>query len=227
MAINNNYEICLIENEADARLCAKLISEEFALHNPLAVFYKITAEEFFDKRIWPLMMDVMDEKLSFFVRHRPTNEIVAAIVGSDLLLLCEKHPYDASDPTPTSPVSDLYDEMRDEFVHHDFNEKLKLNMILRLSTGVTKFEHSGKGLAAQLRTHVCDYARNTKGFQYVFIQTSNPATRHIYINKMNAKELTIIHPENWIWKKKGDGLLSRPLKDYRGEPIVNILVELK
>ena len=226
MAINSNYEICLIENETDARICIKLISEEFALHNSLVAFYKITAEEFFNQCLWPLMMDVMNEKLSFFVRHRPTNEIVAAIVASDLFLLCEKHPYDASDPSSTNPVTDLYDEMRDQFLHHDFNQKLKLNMVFRIAAGATKFEHLGKGLAAHLRVHLCNYARDAKGFQYVFIQTSNPATRHIYIDKMNGKELTVIHPGNWIWKKKGDGL-SRPLKDYRGEPIVNILVELK
>jgi hypothetical protein len=43
---------------------------------------------------------------------------------------------------------------------------------------------------------------------------------------MNGKEMTTLNPANWLWRKKGDGL-SRPVKDYKGEPIVNILVKLE
>jgi hypothetical protein len=226
MTSNDEYEIAIIENETDARLCTKLIAEEFALSNPLSVFNQSTPEQLYDTWLWPLMLDVLDEKLSFLVRHRPTNEIVAAIIASDLFLLCEKHPYDASSPPSNGPMADLFDEMRDRFVHHDLQQKLKLNMVLCISAGVTQSKHSGKGLAAQLRIHVCNYARDTKGFQYAFIQTTNAATRHIYVKKMNGKEMTILDPATWLWKKKGDGLL-RPVKDYKGEPIVNILVKLK
>jgi hypothetical protein len=223
---NDEYEIAIIENETDARLCTELIAEEFALSNPLSVFDQSTAEHLYDTWLWPLMIDVLDEKLSFLVRHRPTNEIVAAIIASDLFLLCEKYPYDASSPASNNPMVDLFDDMRDRFVHHDLNQKLKLNMVLCISAGATQSKHSGKGVAAQLRARVCDYARNTKGFEYAFIQTVHPATRHIYVNKMNGKEMTILHPATWLWKKKDDGL-SRPIKDYKGEPIVNILLKLK
>jgi hypothetical protein len=52
MATTNNstdeYEINLIENETDARLCTKLIAEEFALSNPLSVFTKTTAQYLYD-----------------------------------------------------------------------------------------------------------------------------------------------------------------------------------
>jgi GNAT superfamily N-acetyltransferase len=226
MASNDEYEIAIIENETDARLCAKLIAEEFALYNPLSVFNHSTAEKLYNSWFWPLMNDVLDETLSFLVRHRPTNEIVAAIIASDLFLFREKHPYDAAGPASNDPMVDLFDEMDDRFVHHDFHEELKPNMVLCISDGATQAKHSGKGVATQLRAHVCDHARDTKGFQYASIQTAHAATRHIYVKKMNGKEMTILDPATWLWKKKGDGL-SRPVKDYKGEPIVNILVKLK
>ncbi|CAF0974939.1 unnamed protein product [Adineta steineri] len=226
MDSNNEYEIALIENEIDARLCAELLAEEFALHNPLSIFNQSTAQSLFNTWLSPLITDALDEKLSFLVRCRLTNEIVAAIIGMDLFQYCEKHPYDASSSASSNPTADLYDELRDRFVHHDFEQKLKPNMVLYIAVGATRTQHSNKGIAARLRAHLCNYARDTKGFQYAFIQTSSPATRHIYINKMNGKELTIIDPATWVWKKKGDGL-SYPFKDYKGEPAVNIIVELQ
>ncbi|CAF1091909.1 unnamed protein product [Rotaria sp. Silwood1] len=225
MASDDEYEIALIDNETDARLCAKLIAEEFASHNPLSTFNQVTAEHLFDKWLWPLMIDVLDEKLSFLIRHRPTNEIIAATIANDLFLLCEKHPYDASSPASSDPMVDLFEEMRDRFVHHDFDQKLQPNMVLCISAGATQSKYAGKNLAVQLRTRICDHARDTKGFQYAFIQTTNPATRHIYVKKMNGKEMSILDPGTWLWKKKGDDL-SCPLASYKGEPIVNILVKL-
>jgi hypothetical protein len=50
---NDEYEINLIENETDARLCTKLIAEEFALSNPLSVFTKTTAQHLYDSWLWP------------------------------------------------------------------------------------------------------------------------------------------------------------------------------
>ncbi|CAF4821233.1 unnamed protein product [Rotaria sp. Silwood1] len=116
MADKNKYEIALIENETDARLCAKLLAEEFASHNPLMVFNQITSMQLFDEQIWPLMMDLLNEKLSFLVRHRSTNEIVATIIANDLFLHYEKHPHDASSPASHNPMKDLFAEMRDQFV---------------------------------------------------------------------------------------------------------------
>ncbi|CAF1275331.1 unnamed protein product [Rotaria sordida] len=225
MASNEEYEIALIENDIDARLCAKIIAEEFALHNSLVVFNQSTPDELFNECFWPLMIQVLDEKLSFLIRYLPTNEIVAVIIAGDLFLECKNHPYDVSSPASFIPNIDLFSEMLDQFVYHDFDQQLKPNMILSISVVVTKSKYSGKSLAAQLSTHVCNYARDTKGFQYAFVQTSNPATRHIFVKKMNGKEITIVDPATWLWKKKDHGL-SRPFKDYKGEPIVNILVKL-
>ncbi|CAF3524418.1 unnamed protein product [Rotaria sp. Silwood1] len=98
-------------------------------------------------------------------------------------------------------------------------------MVLFIIAGATRFKHLDKNLAARLRTHLCNYARDTKGFQYAFIQTCHPATRHIYVKNMNGKEMTIVDPATWLWKKKDDGL-SQPFKDYQGVPVVNILVKL-
>jgi hypothetical protein len=225
MASNDEYEIGIIENETDARLCTKLICDEFALHNKMSIFTHFTGERLFDEWLWPLMMEVLHEKLSFFVRHRPTNEIIAAIIASDLFIICEKHQYDASGPAADDPVDDLYDEMRDQFIYYDFGQKIKPNMVLYITAGATLTKHTGKGVASLLRNHLCNHARDVKGFQYAFIQTSNAATRHIYVNKMNGKELRTVDPATWLWEKKDDGL-SHPLKDYKGEQFVNILVKL-
>lgn len=222
---NDEYEIQLIENEIDARLCTQLIAEEFALSNPLSVFNRSTAQELYDTWLWPSMKEALDQKLSFLVRHRPTNEIVAGMIGKDLFLSCEKHPYDASGPASDNPLTDLFDEMCDQFVQHDLGEKLEPNLVLLIGSGATHSQHAGKGIAARLRTHLCNYARDTKGFKYVFVQTAHPATRHIYVKKLNGKEMTILNPASWLWKKKGDGL-SRPLEQYKGEPVVNMLVPL-
>jgi hypothetical protein len=148
------------------------------------------------------------------------------IIAGDLFLSCEKHPYDASSPASASPWTDLFAEMVDQFVHRDLGQKLKPNMVLAISIVATQSKHTGKGIATQFSTRICDYARDTKGFQYVFVQTTNPATRFIFVNKMNGKEMTILDPASWLWKKKDDGS-SRPFKDYKGEPIVNILIQLK
>jgi hypothetical protein len=226
MSTNDEYEMAIIENETDARICAKLIAEEFALHNPVEVFYQRTAETMLDGWIWPLVTEKLDQKLSFLIRHRSTKEIVAVIIASDLFLNCEKHPYDASTPASASPWTDFFTEMRDQFVHHDLQQKLKPNMVLEISVVATQSKHTGKGIATQFSTRVCDYARDTKGFQYAFAQTNNPATRYIFVNKMNGKEMTIVDPASWLWKKKDDGS-SRPFNDYKGEPIVNILIQLK
>lgn len=222
---NDEYEIQLIDNEKDAQLCTQLIAEEFALSNPLSVFNRTTAEELYDTWLWPLMKETFEQKLSFLVRHRPTNEIVAGIIATDLFTLCAQHPYDASDPPSDSSLTDLFDEMRDHFVHHDLGEKLEPHLVLCIGAGATHSQHAGKGIASPLRTHVCNHARDTQGFKYAFIQTAHPATRHIYAKKMNGREMTTVNPATWLWKKKGDGL-SRPLEGYQGEPIVNMLVPL-
>jgi hypothetical protein len=99
-------------------------------------------------------------------------------------------------------------------------------MVLHITTGATRAGHAGKGVASRLRAAMCDHARDTKGFQYALVQVSNPATRHIYTKKMGGRELTVIDPRTWVWKKKDDGL-SRPYKDYEGGSIPNILLKLE
>ncbi|CAF4089613.1 unnamed protein product [Rotaria sp. Silwood1] len=98
-------------------------------------------------------------------------------------------------------------------------------MVLQITTGATRAAHCGKGVASRLRASICDHARDAKGFQYALVQVSNPATRHIYTKKLGGKELTVIDPRTWLWKKKDDGL-SRPYKDYEGGSVPNILLKL-
>ncbi len=43
-----------------------------------------------------------------------------------------------------------------------------------------------KVLAAQLRTHICDYAPDTKRFEYTFIETAHGVqTKRIQINTVH------------------------------------------
>jgi len=98
MANNDEYEIALIENETDARLCAQLMAEEFSSNNALSIYNKQTPEFLFNKWLWPLISDVMNQHLSFLARHRSTNEIVATVIAADLYLFYKMHPYDPSGP---------------------------------------------------------------------------------------------------------------------------------
>lgn len=225
MAVKSGYEVALIENDLEARLCAKLLAEEFAVNNDLSKFNESTSEHIFNSWLWPLASNILDEKLSFLVRHNSTNEIVATLFAGDLFLRCQREPYDALSPASDTPINDLFDELLDQFVQHDFKQKLEPNMVLFIFAVGTQSKHVGKNLAAQLAIHVCEHARGIKGFQYAFVQTTHPATHHIFVKKLHGKELKIMDPATWLWKKKGDGL-SCPVKGYNGEPIVNILINL-
>jgi len=224
MTTLDEYTYEVIDNENDARICAQLLAEEFVSHNPIIICDQLTSQRMFDEDTWPFMMEVLDERLSFLARHRHSGEIVATICGCDLYLDHERHPYDPSSAPSSITCFDLLDEMDDIFIHRDFGQELKPNVVLKIVMGATRAEHSGKSVGTQLRTFMCKYARDTRKFQYALAQTTNQATRHIYVNKMGGKELTIIDPKTWIWKKKDDRLC--PYKDYSGGPVPNILIKL-
>ncbi|CAF1313692.1 unnamed protein product [Rotaria sordida] len=224
MSTSDEYIYEVIDNENYARICAQLLAEEFVASNSMIIFDQLTPQHMFDEDTWPTMAEIFNEQLSFLVRHRQSGEIVATICACDLYLAQEKHPYEPSSAPSLIPYFDLLEEMDDIFIHQDFKQELKPNMVLQIVMGATRAEHSGKGVATRLRTILCEYARNVRGFQYALAQTTNEATRHIYVNKMDGKELTIIDPTTWIWKKKNDKLC--PYKDYTGGPIPNILIKL-
>jgi ribosomal protein S18 acetylase RimI-like enzyme len=223
---DNEYVYEIIDNETDAYYCAQLIADEFSAHNPITIFDQITSKDFFDKFSWPLMKDMFDERLSFLARHCSSGEIIAAVAAGDLYTYHQKHPYDVSSPPQTVPVSDLLDEMEESFILNDFGEELKPKMVLHITVAAVRDQYSGKGIASQLNQIMCDYARDKEGFKYALVQVTNQVTKHIYVNKMNGKEVTIVDPTTWIWKKKGNELLC-PYKDYQGGSIPNILIKLK
>ncbi len=223
---DSEYIYEMIDNDNDARDCAQLIAEEFCAHNAITIFDQITPKHFYDLCSWPSMKDIFMEHLSFLARHHLTGEIVGAIIAGDLYLENQQnHLCNTSNQLHTIPVSDLLVEMDDIFISRDFGQELKPNMVLHVGLGAVRAQHSGKGVASQLRKIVGNNARNKKEFQYLLVQTTNPATRHIYLNKMNGKEVTIIDPTTWIWKNKDDELLY-PYKGYKGGLIPNILVKL-
>jgi hypothetical protein len=86
-------------------------------------------------------------------------------------------------------------------------------------------QHSGKGIANGIQKAISNYARDKRNFQYILVQVTNQVTRHIFVNNMGGKEVTIIDPTTWVWKKKGDELFY-PYKDYQGGLIPNILIKL-
>jgi CRISPR/Cas system-associated protein Cas7 (RAMP superfamily) len=73
---------------------------------------------------------------------------------------------------------------------------------LHVWVGHTRQEHAGKGIATQLRAFMCDHARKTKRFEYLFVQATNPATRKIHVNKMRGKIMIEIDPTEWLSTKK-------------------------
>ncbi|CAF3446974.1 unnamed protein product [Rotaria socialis] len=108
---------------------------------------------------------------------------------------------------------------------HDLGQELKLNMVLSVSGVATQHKHASKNLATQLHRYAFDYARDVRGFQYAFVPTTHPVMHNIYVKKLNGKEMKIVDPALWVWKKKDDGL-SCPFKDHKGESVTNIFVDL-
>lgn len=225
MATDDDYEIAVIDNETDARACAKLLAEVFVGHNALCVFVNKDPERLFKYWLWPTIQEALGDKLSYFMRRRSTNEIVAAIFATDLYRHWHKHPYDPSVPDIDVPDADLYLGMAAQFVQQDFQQELKPNEVLYIVATGTQAQHAGKGLLKKLNARVCENARNEHGYKYIFVQTSHPATRHLYATTMNGKEMRVVDPATWEWTQFGDGT-SRPLQEYVGEPAVNILVHL-
>ncbi|CAF2678903.1 unnamed protein product [Rotaria sp. Silwood2] len=221
----DEYTYEVINNENDAQVCARLIAEEFTSRNLLTIFDKISLGRFFELVSWPWMAEALDQRLSLLTRHRSSGEIIAAIITMDLFVIRKKYPYDASSSPAVMPIEDLSDEMDEIFIRQDFGKELISNMVLYILMGATRVQHSSKGVASRLRVVMCDHARNTQGFQYAIIQSTNQLTRHIYVDKMGGKELRIVDPRTWIWKKNDDGL-SCPYKDYKGESISIILIKL-
>ncbi|CAF1491506.1 unnamed protein product [Adineta ricciae] len=224
---NNSEEYAyeVIDNETDAFICAQLLADEFAKHEPLTSFSQIGSKEFLDQVIWPAMLDSLKHRLSVLARHRLTNEIVATILANDLYFDHKKHPYNPSDPPHSFALIDFASEMDEAFIQRDFGQKLEPYMVLHIFIGTTQKQHSGKGIATRLRAFICDNARKTQGYQYAFVQASNPATYHIYIDKMGGQIVTLFDPKTWVWKKKGDGK-SCPFKEFTGGIIPNILIKL-
>ena len=216
---NEEYIYEIITTEADARQCAQLLAEEFSSHNPITLFDQIDATTFFNECSWPLTKHFFAEHLSYLARHRPTGEIVGVILAGDLFL-----PYN-SDRPHTIAVDDLLEEMDHLFITRDLGEELKSNMVLHISLVASRFGHSGKGIISEMHRILFDHARDTREFQYAFVQVTNQATRHIYRKKMGGRELTTIDPTTWIWKKNTDQA-SCPYKDYQGGVIPNIFIKL-
>jgi hypothetical protein len=225
MTDHDEYTYEIIDNPSDAQRCAQVLAEAFALHNPMAPFHQMSIQQYYDAFMMPIINEVLNERLSFLARHRLSGEIVGALVAGDMYSHHQKYPYDPTSDPQNVALSDLMQELEDQFLRHDFHHELKPQMVLHISVGGTLASHSNKGVASGLRKAVCAHARDIRGFQYAFVQVNNEVTRYIYVDKLGGKELTKIDPSTWIWKKKADGL-SCPYRDYKGGPIPNILIDL-
>lgn len=225
MVDNAEYTYEIIDNASDARLCAQLLAEAFALHNPMAPFHQMPIQQYYDEFMMPILNEVLDERLSFLARYRRSGEIVGAIVAGDLYLHHQKHPYEPTSGPQKVALSDLMQELKDLFLRRDLDRELEPQMVLHIRVGGTHASHSNKGVATGLRKALCAYARDIRGFQYAFVQVNNEATRHVYVDKLGGNEMSKFNPSTWRWKKQGDGL-SCPYSDYKGGPIPNILVNL-
>jgi hypothetical protein len=218
------YLYQLIENEADAEYCARLLSEAFSNDNPLTRFQKMTAEGCYQLFMREATEQAMKEGLAFLVRHQPTGEIVATISGYDMYTSQQQHAYDPNAPAHEYPIPDLLDEMSADFIQHNLTEPLKPGQVLYVSVGATRLAHSGQGIAKQLRKVLCKHARDVFGFQKAFVIAGNDRTRHIYLRHLGGKELLVVTPNQWCWKKKGDDAF--PFRSFTGNDFSNIVVDL-
>ena len=222
---NSDYSYEILDNEEDARTCAQLLAEEFTTHNPITRFDQISTKQFFDECSWPHIHSVYQERLSFLARHRSTGEIVAATIATDLY---QQHKPDLSINGHVSsiPIDTLLEEMDELFIQRDFGQDLTKNLVLHITLSAVRHAHSGQNISSQMSERLCEHAHRERGFSYALVQVTNPATRHIYAKKLGGKEVTLIDPTTWIWKKNEHESLC-PYKDYRGGTIPNILLKLE
>ena len=225
-----DYSYELIANESDALICAEVIAKEFSLNNPITKYDRISSECFNTDVSLPLMKFMFNESLSFLVRHQSSNEIIGGLIAGDLYRYHHHYPYDPFSAPQQIAVSDLLDEMDKEFIEKDFGKELKQNLVLHLTVGAVSHRYANQGIATKLNQKLCQYARDQKGFQYAFVQVTNPITKHIYLNKMNGQIVTNIDPTKWIWKKKqqqDQNDLVIPYENYSFGLIPNILIDLE
>ena len=223
MTSNDEYSYEVIQTKDDLRICAQLLAEEFVRSNSMMIFQGFTREKMLEDDTWPILSDLFDQGLCFSARYRSTGEIVATISAGDLYKTHVENPYDPLGSPSAYFSFDFLDEMDHIFIQHDFGQELKPNLVLQIIMGATRTEHSGKGVATKLRRFMLKYARETRGFQYAYVQATDPATLHIYVDKMGGQILSTIDPTTWIWKKNDR---SCPFKDYQGGPIPNVLIPL-
>lgn len=219
---DNEYIYEIITNENDARCAAQLIAEEFSAYNPITCFDRISSEQFYRYCSWPIMQRTWSEGLSMLARQQSNGEIIAATIAGDLYL---QHQSESSQGASAIAVDDLLNEMDHVFIAKDFGQELRMNLVLHVTLGAVRNAHAGKGIASEMRKLICENARDRRGFEYLLVQTTSPATRHIYLNKMNGKEVTIVDPTTWMWKNSDDQI-TYPYQNYQGGLIPNILVKL-
>lgn len=220
---DGDYIYELITNEHDARACARLIADEFTAHNPITTFDQLTPAHFFEQTAWPAMHDMFAEQLSFLARHRTSGEVVAATIAGDLYLHQQrKH---RSTVACAIAVDALIDELDELFVSRDFGQELHANVVVYAPLMAVRSSHAGRGILVRMLQILCDHARQSKCFQYMLVQVTHQATRHIFINKFGGREGTTIDPTTWLWQRKGTEP-TYPYKEYTGGLIPNILVKL-
>jgi hypothetical protein len=137
MVDNAEYTFEIIDNSSDARLCAQLLAKAFALHNPMANFHQMSTQQYYDAFMMPIANEVLDEQLSFLARYRRSGEIVGAIVAGDMYLHHQKHPYEPTSDPQKVALSDLIQELKDQFLRRDLGHELKPQMVLHISVGGT------------------------------------------------------------------------------------------
>ncbi|CAF2667832.1 unnamed protein product [Rotaria sp. Silwood2] len=218
---DGEYAFEVLCSEQDTRECARLTAHSFSSSNPMTVFKGISPDIYYENVALPLMMSVIDQRLSLFARQRATGEIVGCIIAADFYLKPHYNVTTMSGIAHEDLIADL-----DTMSYGDFNleEQLTPNSVLYFLLQATKVGEEGKGVASRLIQLACDYARKTKGFKYAHAQSSNPAMRHIYA-KMGGQVTSQIDPTTWIWKNGGSGN-EYPFREWSAGPLPNIRIRL-
>ncbi|CAB9529581.1 expressed unknown protein [Seminavis robusta] len=190
LAENNNNNKTPSRHHRDHLI--SMVATSFAEGEPCCKFLGITAELLQEHLVEALVDKAIEEELSLVCIDNETGSIVATMLNEDF--------YDTMNPDEEAcealardlpeaiPIFALLEHLETRLVERRFGNTggvMKQREVLHAFMGATCKEYSGRGLASCLRKLTAEYAREA-GFAHVVVEPTNPATQHIWTNKMGG-----------------------------------------
>ncbi|CAB9513416.1 Phosphopantetheine attachment site [Seminavis robusta] len=168
-----------------------MVATSFAEGEPFCKFLGITADLLKEHLVEALVDKCIEDELSLVCMDNETGRIVAAMLNEDFYDTMnpdEEASEDLARDLPEAiPIFALLELLDTQLVGEKFGSAagVKQNEVLHAFMGATSKQYSGRGLASRLRKLTADYARE-KGFASVVVEPTNPATQHIWTNKLGG-----------------------------------------